>query len=99
MANGEVLVRLSELLDVSTDFLLKGDKAGHIKTDNSVRTGDMTNSKIVTGYKNHYIVNDAISTETMYSGIFNRLDSLSEAQCYRAIADIIELLDEKYRAK
>ena len=99
MPNGEVLVRLSELLKVSTDFLLKGDRAEPIKTDNSVRSGDMTNSKIVTGYKNHYITDDNTPTEAMYSGIFKRLDNLSETQCYRAIADIIELLDEKYQVE
>lgn len=99
MPNGDVLVRLSELLKVSTDFLLKGDKSEQIKADNSVRAGDMTNSKIVTGYKNHYITDSNIPLEAMYLGIFKRLDALSETQCYRAIADIIELLDEKYQIK
>lgn len=99
MPNREVSVRLSELLKLSTDFLLKVDNAEQIKTDNSVHAGDMTNSKIVTGYKNHCITDDNIPTEAMYSGIFKCIDNLSETQCYRAIADIIELLDEKYQAE
>jgi len=95
--NSDIVVALSVRLNVSTDFLLKGDNTQQIKSDNSVHAGDMTNSKIVTGGETHYTADDDVSIETRYAGIFKRLNKLPETKCYRAIADIIELLDERYQ--
>ncbi len=89
---------IANFLGVSTDYLLTGEKRDetkkHIKSDNSVRVRDMTNSNIVTGSRNN---SDSISDDAMeIDKIIKSFDTRKRA---KFLSQIYDLADELMKSQ
>lgn len=89
--------KIADCLEVSTDYLLgrTDNKNGY---SNSFNNGD--NSTQAIGDCNNISTNISSSDKNnMYNDIIEHLDTLSKSDRFRAIADITDILEEKYPVK
>lgn len=93
----EKIMSLADYLEVSTDYLLgrTDNKNGY---NNSFNNGN--NSTQAIGDGNNISTNISNSDKNnMYNDIIEHLDILSKSDRFRAIADITDILEEKYPIK
>lgn len=98
--SADKIVKISEFLNVSIDYLLgrTDNKNGYSNNSNSFNNGD--NSTQAIGDCNNISTNISSSDKNnMYNDIIEHLDTLSKSDRFRAIADITDILEEKYPVK
>lgn len=100
LPNAENLIIIANYFNTPIDELLgrTDNKNGYSNNSNSFNNGD--NSTQAIGDCNNISTNISSSDKNnMYNDIIEHLDTLSKSDRFRAIADITDILEEKYPVK
>lgn len=94
MPSADKLIILSEYFDCSVDYLLGGTDS-----PNSITNGDIRNSSVAQANGDNNQIRIQSKSEHPYAEIIEHLDNLSPAERRHAIADLMDVLENKYPVK
>ncbi len=90
---------VADYLNTTIDFLMTGE-IEQARTNRSIHAGNMTNSKIVSGYDNSVATYGAVEDNNMNNGAYfeliSYLETLSPSKRRHALADLMDILEENY---
>lgn len=92
------IIRICEYLGVSFTYLMYGENEPKPSNENNnICARDVTNSKIVNGHDNSVTYGaDFFSHRNIYYELISYLEALSVSKRRHALADLMDVLEEKY---